>query len=298
MRPANFFLLAMLALFSPGAGAADRVTYFVPDAQGSPAAAMDEQGNLLWRETYAPYGERKTKAPANNARPAYTGKPEDPDTGLVYMGARMYDPETARFTGIDPQWFKEDNPQSFGRYVYANNSPYVYVDPTGEVGVPAAAVTALVVTGYVARDMATSAALGAAGVPDVPFSISKLSTAIARKASGDIISGPTIFWAGGAAARDAAKKLADDIGGKTLDMTVQGQKALRETAGKAYAETRETWAAASRQLADEASSVAHVVLNHPAVKKTSILLTDEIPAALKNQKVTGFLFHEVKKSAD
>ncbi|MFZ5722213.1 MAG: RHS repeat domain-containing protein [Pseudomonadota bacterium] len=132
-RSIRLFLLTALALLSPAAPAAERVTYFVPDALGSPVAAMDEQGAVLWRENYAPYGERRTKAPANDAKPAYTGKPEDPETGLVYMGARMYDPETARFAGIDPQGFSEGNPQSFGRYLYANNNPYLYVDPTGEV---------------------------------------------------------------------------------------------------------------------------------------------------------------------
>lgn len=131
-RIARYFLAFALALFAAASTAAERVTYFVPDAQGSPVAAMDAQGNLLWRESYAPYGQRQAKPAANNAQPAYTGKPEDRETGLVYMGARAYDPETARFTGIDPQGFSDTVPQSFGRYVYANNSPYRYADPNGE----------------------------------------------------------------------------------------------------------------------------------------------------------------------
>lgn len=154
MRPACLFFLSFLVLFSLSAGAAERITYFVPDAQGSPVAAMDEQGNVLWRESYAPYGARKTNSPDNNAKPAYTGKPEDAGTGLVYMGARMYDPETARFTGIDPQGFNEGNVQSFGRYVYANNSPYLYVDPNGEAGVLGAAL--LVAAGVLAVDYANA----------------------------------------------------------------------------------------------------------------------------------------------
>lgn len=139
---ARLFLLATLALFSLGAGAAERTTYFVPDAQGSPVAAMDDQGAVLWRESYAPYGQRQARPAANNARPAYTGKPEDPDTGFVYMGARMYDPETARFTGVDPQGFKDGDVQTFGRYVYANNSPYRYKDPNGESPSPVEALIA------------------------------------------------------------------------------------------------------------------------------------------------------------
>lgn len=127
----NRIISGCLVIFSCAAYGAERVTYFVPDAQGSPAAAMDEQGNVIWRESYKPYGERRTKAPANGAKPAYAGKPEDPESGFVYMGARSYDPEVARFTGIDPKGFDEKNEQSFGRYTYVNNSPYVYVDPDG-----------------------------------------------------------------------------------------------------------------------------------------------------------------------
>lgn len=117
-----------LTATAPGA---ERTTYFVPDASGSPVAAMDEQGNLLWRKTYAPYGEEQNP-PQGNPNPSYTGKPKDADTGLVYMGSRMYDPETGRFTGEDPRGFSESSIQSFNRYTYANNSPYVYVDPNGE----------------------------------------------------------------------------------------------------------------------------------------------------------------------
>lgn len=128
---ANRIITGCLIVLSGHVYGAERITYFVPDAQGSPAAAMDEQGNVVWRENYKPYGERRTRSPENDSRSAYTGKPEDTDTGFVYMGARSYDPEVARFTGIDPKGFDEDNAQSFGRYTYVNNSPYVYIDPDG-----------------------------------------------------------------------------------------------------------------------------------------------------------------------
>lgn len=128
----RLFAPILLLLLSFAATAAERTVYFVNDALGSPVAAMDEQGAVLWRESYAPYGERRSKSPDNSGKPAYTGKPEEVAAGLVYMGGRWYDPEIGQFTGIDPQGFKEDNPQSFARYGYANNSPYRYSDPNGE----------------------------------------------------------------------------------------------------------------------------------------------------------------------
>lgn len=134
LQKALIFTLSALMLIGP-AQSAERTTYLVSDAAGSPVAAMNEQGDVVWRKSYMPYGEEATP-PAGNPNPSYTGKPLDAETGLVYMGARLYDPETARFTGIDPRGFDENNVQSFGRYIYANNSPYVYNDPNGEVALP------------------------------------------------------------------------------------------------------------------------------------------------------------------
>ena len=94
------FRLLLLTLLPALSLAAERTQYFVNDALGSPVAAMDEQGAVLWRESYKPWGMRATRPAANPARPAYTGKPEDPDSGLVYMGARMYDPESGRIVAI------------------------------------------------------------------------------------------------------------------------------------------------------------------------------------------------------
>lgn len=176
MRNVLRFVLAALVLLSAHALAAERITYFVSDANGSPIAAMDEQGNVLWRESYMPWGARLTREPANDARTAYTGKPEDTDTGLVYMGARWYDPETSRFTGIDPQGFNADNPQSWGRYLYANNSPYNFVDPDGEAPI-AAPLIALVV------QEATGAAVESATGVDVPLTKSRAVSKAIKKAS-------------------------------------------------------------------------------------------------------------------
>ena len=111
--------------------ASEKITYHHLDALGSPVAATNEQGNLIWRETYQPYGERIQKSPAaaDNTR-GYTGHPQD-DTGLIYAGARYYDPSIGRFLAVDPVGYSEQNLYSFNRYAYGNNNPYRYVDPDG-----------------------------------------------------------------------------------------------------------------------------------------------------------------------
>ncbi len=67
----------------------------------------------------------------DNTNVGYTGHQWDKDSGLNYMQARYYDPLLARFLSNDPVGFRDIH--SFNRYVYANNNPYKYTDPDGEI---------------------------------------------------------------------------------------------------------------------------------------------------------------------
>jgi len=49
------------------------------------------------------------------------------------MKARWYEPELGRFLSPDPVQYQPGNPTSFNRYAYANNSPYSFTDPDGEM---------------------------------------------------------------------------------------------------------------------------------------------------------------------
>lgn len=127
------WLLTLLLCSVCGFSAAEKsttVTYYHTDILGSVVAASDEEGNILWRRVYQPYGETHQPDPNDTEDIGYTGKERDA-SGLVYFGARYYDPIAGRFMGIDPMGFVEGNPQSFNRYAYANNNPYAYVDPDG-----------------------------------------------------------------------------------------------------------------------------------------------------------------------
>jgi RHS repeat-associated protein len=118
----------------PGPGPVPPPTrYYHFDALGSPVAATDEQGNVIWRERYEPYGDRIDQPAAAQANTRWhTGHVQDPETGLVYAGARYYDPTLGRFLSIDPKGPSPDSLHSVNRYSYANNNPYKYVDPDGE----------------------------------------------------------------------------------------------------------------------------------------------------------------------
>lgn len=68
--------------------------------------------------------------------PGYTGHVNDPDTGLVYMQARYYDPGTGRFLSVDPVNPEAGHLFSFNRYNYANNNPIINIDSDGRQTLP------------------------------------------------------------------------------------------------------------------------------------------------------------------
>src|SRR6266571_5679293 len=115
------------------ASATETVTYLHTDMAGSPIAATDSAGNVIWRENYRPYGERTKNQPASAGnRQFFHAKPFDQDSGLSYFGARYYDPVVGRFMGVYPKGFDEKNLYSFNRYAYGNNNPYRFLDPNGQ----------------------------------------------------------------------------------------------------------------------------------------------------------------------
>ena len=125
--------LALLAAFAVHVSAlAGTITYYHNDLAGSPIAATNASGQVLWRESYRPYGERTTNSAASSGNDVwFTSRRQDVESGLVYMGARYYDPVAGRFASTDPKGFNEQNIHSHNRYAYANNNPYRYADPDG-----------------------------------------------------------------------------------------------------------------------------------------------------------------------
>jgi RHS repeat-associated protein len=61
----------------------------------------------------------------------FTGEQRDGETGLVYLRARMYDPQTGRFLQRD--WLAKSAPgiSGWNRYAYAANNPVNLTDPGG-----------------------------------------------------------------------------------------------------------------------------------------------------------------------
>jgi RHS repeat-associated protein len=155
--------LLLGCLLSP-AGATETVIYYHNDALGSPIAATNAEGQVVWREQYEPYGERLVNEPKSRNSLWYTGKPEEEALGLSYFGARWYNPRLGRFMGMDPVEAQAGDLYSFNRYAYANNNPYKFVDPDGQAAESVTDFISLGISvGMFAQDPSLANALGVLG---------------------------------------------------------------------------------------------------------------------------------------
>ena len=107
-------------------------TFSHTDALGSPVAHTNIAGQIIGNRTrYEPYGA--TAAGDVPQSIGFTGHVNDADTGLVYMQQRYYDPVAGRFLSVDPVVTDAKTGDHFNRYVYANNNPFKYTDPDGQI---------------------------------------------------------------------------------------------------------------------------------------------------------------------
>ena len=105
--------------------------YYHHDALGSTIGLTDAAGNDTKSYRLDPWGNIRSQSGSSDNRHIFTGKEHDVNTGLVYFGARYYDPEVGRFISQDPYLGKENTPPSLHRYQYAYSNPTVYIDLEG-----------------------------------------------------------------------------------------------------------------------------------------------------------------------
>jgi len=111
------------------ANAAETVTYYYSDNQGTVLATANASGALISTSDYRPYGTQTLGSSSDG--PGYTGHVNDVDSSLIYMQARYYDPVIGRFVSTDLVKPAVEKLFGFSRYAYANNSPVGTMDPDG-----------------------------------------------------------------------------------------------------------------------------------------------------------------------
>ncbi len=124
-----------------------KVSYLTADHLGSPRINTDQNGAVIARHDYHPFGEEIFTAQrttglnysADSVRKQFTGYERDTETDLDFAQARMYSNKLGRFTTVDPIAMTEDrplNPQTINLYIYSANRPLFFIDPSGEKVIP------------------------------------------------------------------------------------------------------------------------------------------------------------------
>ncbi|MGD0706224.1 MAG: RHS repeat-associated core domain-containing protein [Trebonia sp.] len=108
-----------------GSGGTD---WFVHDQIGSTALLLNASGAVAGSYAYTPYGGA-THSGAASTPLQFTGQYTDPESGLVYLRARYYDPATGQFLTVDPMVDETGTP-----YAYVGDDPLDNTDLTGLCG--------------------------------------------------------------------------------------------------------------------------------------------------------------------
>jgi len=99
--------------------------YYLYNAHGDVVQLTDDMGAVLWYYDYDAFGNEKNPDPNDTNAFRYCGEYFDTETGTIYLRARYYDPRIGRFTQQDPI------SDGLNWYTYANNSPVMFIDPSG-----------------------------------------------------------------------------------------------------------------------------------------------------------------------
>jgi len=126
---------AVVASYTQGAGIDEPlamrrggyISYYHADGLGSITSLTNTNAQPVATYVYDSFGNTTaTEGIFNPFR--YTGREQDPETGLYYYRARYYDPTVGRFISEDPAGFAGSGTNF---YAYVRNSPINLTDPLG-----------------------------------------------------------------------------------------------------------------------------------------------------------------------
>jgi RHS repeat-associated protein len=205
--------------------------------------------------------------------------------GMVYLGARYYDPRTRSFVSTDPL----DYLAGPNLYSYAAGDPINLTDPDGRLAKAAVQsvsnlhdrfqITKLNVEAETLKAYQAHPNMVPLGDPfssGTYVNLGMAATAIPSIAK-NLLSAPQIaanktpvFWSGGRAAEDAARTFANANNGIIVGDTVAGRALAQSTAGMPWSQARPQWLSLSEDFAQSASGQVNVFQNARGVALDSI----------------------------
>jgi RHS repeat-associated protein len=110
-----------------------KISYLISDPNGTGTLQIDATTQaVIHRRTTIFGGTRGALATGWQGTKGFVGGTADVATGLTHLGAREYDPATARFISVDPV-LDVASPQTLSGYTYGADNPLVYSDPSGMI---------------------------------------------------------------------------------------------------------------------------------------------------------------------
>ena len=123
-------------------------SFFHYDGRGNVIELRDETGQSQASYRYDAYGNEIARSDGEDNSYRFSTKEYSSLTGLIYFGARYYDPEVGRFITKDPLGFAG----GINQYVYCGSDPINFRDPYG--------LLTLIIHGLMRHDEGYSGKLG------------------------------------------------------------------------------------------------------------------------------------------
>ncbi len=134
------------------AATAAEYRFYHPNELGSGSIVTNRSGQVVQRTVHSPHGRIEHTTGDAVTRHLFTGQEHDPESDLSNFNARYYDPAVGRFLNTDPGLLGGKSfdqvqtlPGAFNSHSYVANQPTLRVDPSGEIGLVAAALGAVLV---------------------------------------------------------------------------------------------------------------------------------------------------------
>jgi RHS repeat-associated protein len=134
-------------------------SFYVYDEHSGVRQLTNELGQITDTYNYDAYGRLINSTGNTENSYLYRGEQFDSNIDLQYLRARYYDTNSGRFASVDPFEGLLEQPMSRHRYIYGNNNPVTYVDPSGEYSATALASDSLVASVWRMVETLSNAAL-------------------------------------------------------------------------------------------------------------------------------------------